>query len=62
LWIRDDGTLEDVKIHESSGDASLDQSALSTVRDHWRFAPARQDGVRVPWQGTKSIWFHIPER
>ena len=32
VWIRDDGTVEDVKIHETSGNASLDESALSTVR------------------------------
>lgn len=62
LWIRDDGTLQDVKIHESSGDASLDKSAIITVRDRWRFAPAQQNGVPVPWEGTAAIWFHLPER
>ena len=59
VWIRDSGTVQDVKIHESSGDASLDQSALNTVRDYWRFVAARQDGVSVPCQALVPIRFRI---
>ena len=61
VWIRDDGTVEDVKIHESSGDASLDESALSTVRDRWRFVPARKNGVSVSCQALLPIRFRLRE-
>jgi protein TonB len=61
VWIRDDGTVEDVKIHQSSGDESLDQSALSTVRDRWRFVPARRNGVDVSCQALLPIRFRIHE-
>lgn len=57
VWIRDDGSVEKVKLHTSSGDASLDQSALSTVRERWLFQPARQDGFAVPCEVLVPIRF-----
>ena len=54
-----DGAIQAVKIHQSSGDASLDESALNTVRDRWQFAPAHQNGFSVPWEGLLPIRFRL---
>jgi periplasmic protein TonB len=59
VWIRDDGAVQAVRIHRSSGDALLDESALSTVRDRWQFVPARRNGVNVPWDGLLPIRFRL---
>ena len=58
--IRRDGTVEDVRVEQSSGDKSLDNAALSTVRQHWRFMPAQENGVEVACQRTLPIRFRIP--
>ena len=59
VWIRDDGTVENAKVDQSSGDDSLDQSALHTVRDGWRFVPARRNGASVSSQVLLPIRFRI---
>src|SRR5262249_44719750 len=50
------GRVTDVRVHESSGVESLDQSALTTVRG-WLFTPARRGGVPVPYEFLKPIEF-----
>jgi protein TonB len=57
VWILDDGGVQDVKVYRSSGDESLDRSALSTVRDRWRFAPGRRGGFAVPCEVILPIRF-----
>ncbi len=44
VLVGEDGRPQDASISTSSGDAGLDQSALDAVR-HWRFEPAKRDGV-----------------
>ena len=57
VQVREDGSVAGVQLHESSGDASLDESALSTVRDTWRFAPGRRGAVAVPCEVLVPIRF-----
>jgi protein TonB len=56
VQVRVDGTVAEVQIAQSSGSALLDDSALQTVRDSWRFIPARLDGVPV------ESWVEVPIR
>jgi len=48
-----DGHASAVRLQHSSGHAALDDSALTTVRDRWRFVPARVGGVAV--EGTVQV-------
>ena len=57
--IRDDGTVQDVKVHQSSGDKSLDESALLTVREKWQFTPAQENGISVPCEALLPIRFTL---
>jgi len=52
-----DGSVARIEIADSSGFADLDQSALETVRERWRFVPAkRSDGRAV------ESWVLVPIR
>jgi protein TonB len=52
-----DGSVERIEIADSSGYDDLDQSALDTVRERWRFVPAkRSDGRPV------ESWVLVPIR
>ena len=53
--VRADGRIGAVRVKRSSGYASLDDSALETVRV-WRFEPARRMGAAV------DAWVEIPIR
>jgi periplasmic protein TonB len=53
--VRADGRIGAVRVKRSSGYASLDNSALETVRV-WRFEPARRMGAAV------DAWVEIPIR
>jgi TonB family protein len=46
MTVTEKGEPKDVRILESAG-AILDEAVLGPLR-HWRFQPARQDGVAVP--------------
>ena len=59
VWIRDDGTVQNVKVHQSSGDKSLDESALLTVREKWQFTPAQENGISVPCEALLPIRFTL---
>jgi TonB family protein len=52
-----DGSVEAASLHRSSGDSTLDDSALSTVRRSWRFHPATQDGMAIPYEALLRIRF-----
>jgi len=54
-----DGHAADVRIARSSGYPALDESALATVRDRWRFVPARREGVPVESRVTVPIRFKL---
>jgi protein TonB len=61
VLVAPDGHAADVRIARSSGFAALDDSALTTVRDHWRFIPARRDGEPVASRVTVPIRFRLEE-
>src|SRR3546814_11284580 len=48
-----EGTVQELKLAESSGHSRLDKAALSAVRK-WRFAPAKQAGKPV------AAWVNVP--
>jgi periplasmic protein TonB len=56
VFVREDGRVGEVAVSQSSGFKLLDQSALKTVRDRWRFLPARLDGEPV------ESWVEVPIR
>ena len=55
------GMCGDVKIHQSSGHAMLDNAALQAVRT-WRFMPARQAGQLVDKRFMIPINFSLKEQ
>ncbi len=56
VLVRENGEVEKVAVSQSSGFRLLDESALKTVRDRWRFLPARLDGKPV------ESWVEVPIR
>jgi protein TonB len=54
VHVRADGSVAEVTVAQSSGFSQLDDAALKTVRDSWRFIPARLDGVPV------ESWVEVP--
>lgn len=56
VHVRADGSVAEAEIKQSSGATLLDDSALRTVRESWRFVPARLDGVPV------ESWVEVPIR
>jgi TonB family protein len=54
-----DGRVEEARIQQSSGTPLLDESALSTVRQYWRFEPATRGGVAVSYEAILPIRFTI---
>ena len=54
-----DGRAREVRVLRSSGHAMLDEAAVSTVRTHWRFIPARRDGVAVESRAEVPIRFRL---
>ena len=56
VQVREDGSVAAVELAHSSGFAVLDDSATRTVRESWRFLPARIDGSPV------ASWVEVPIR
>jgi len=56
-----DGHAAEVRVLHSSGFTPLDDSALTTVRERWRFIPARRDGVPVESSVTVPIRFRLAD-
>ncbi|MEW6297266.1 MAG: energy transducer TonB [Thermodesulfobacteriota bacterium] len=56
VHVRADGSVAEVEIGQSSGFLLLDKSAVQTVRESWRFIPARLDGVPI------ESWVEVPIR
>ena len=59
VLVAPDGHAADVRVARSSGHPALDESALTTVRERWRFVPARRDGVPVESRVTVPIRFRL---
>ncbi|MEW6296362.1 MAG: energy transducer TonB, partial [Thermodesulfobacteriota bacterium] len=56
VLVQANGTVGEVTVSQSSGFSVLDESALKTVRERWRFVPARLDGRPV------ASWVEVPIR
>lgn len=54
VLIGPDGRAQDARIQQSSGYARLDQVALETARDRWRYVPGTRGGV------PEAMWFNVP--
>lgn len=54
VLIGPDGRAQDARIHKSSGYERLDQTALETARDRWRYRPGTRNGV------PEAMWFNVP--
>lgn len=54
-----DGSVSEVLVHRSSGVPVLDAVALETVRQKWRFAPARRGNTPVASEAILPIRFVI---
>ena len=57
--VDENGAVRSANVETSSGDASLDQSALTTVRDRWHFEPAHRDGAAVECEVLVPIRFRL---
>lgn len=54
ILVNPDGSVERLKLAQSSGYERLDQSAMNIVQSSWKFEPARQDGNPV------AAWVIVP--
>lgn len=59
--VKPDGRAGDVRIRRSSGHPMLDESALSTVRDRWKFIPAKRNGAPIEATVTFPIRFQLDQ-
>jgi periplasmic protein TonB len=59
VLVRPDGSPAEVRVRTSSGSALLDDSAVETVRSHWRFIPARRGNVPVESRVSFPIRFKL---
>ena len=59
VLVAPDGHAADVRLARSSGHQPLDDSAVRTVRERWRFIPARRDGTAVESRVTVPIRFRL---
>jgi len=57
--VEEEGGVRSAIVETSSGDASLDLSALTTVRDRWHFEPARRNGMPVECEVLVPIRFRM---
>ena len=53
VYVQVDGTVGDIRLHQSSGFGRLDESAMRAVRQ-WHFKPARQAGKQI------AVWYVQP--
>jgi len=59
VLVAPDGHAVDVRIRRSSGFAPLDEVAVKTVRERWRFVPARQGTQPIESRVTVPIVFRL---
>ena len=53
------GSVTAVRLEQSSGHRALDQQAMTTVRERWKFKPAVENGKRVPAEISLPIRFQL---
>jgi protein TonB len=59
VMVSKDGLPTSVQISQSSGHFRLDNAAVQTVKDLWRFTPGTRAGVPVDMEALVSIRFSI---
>lgn len=59
ITISTDGSVQNVSVAQSSGNADLDQAAVEWVKDHWRYKPATRDGQPVVSQSEAKVVFNL---
>jgi len=59
VLVRPDGSPAEVRVHSSSGSPLLDDSAVETVRSHWRFIPARRGSTPIESRVSFPIRFKL---
>lgn len=58
VTVSDQGEVEHLEIGYSSGNESLDQAAIDSVKQ-WRFIPAYEDGKRCSADAVTTIIFKL---
>jgi protein TonB len=61
VFVEVNGTPSQVLISKSSGYNRLDQAALITVKNRWRFVPGTTDGTPTPSWVVVSLKFELTE-
>ena len=61
IVVTPDGRARDVRVLESSGYAPLDDSAVTTVRQRWRFIPARRGDTAIESRVRVPIRFRLED-
>ena len=54
VLIGPNGRAQEARIQRSSGFERLDEIALETARDRWRYVPGTRNGV------PEAMWFNVP--
>lgn len=60
LSVARDGSISDATVSQSSGAASLDQTAIDWVKAHWRYQPALEQGQTVAVTTIAVVAFARP--
>jgi TonB family protein len=59
--VREDGSIGDAQLASSSGFERLDTAAVQSVRERWRFQPARVNGMPAQaWRGALVAYNLLP--
>jgi len=61
VLVAPDGHATEVRIRRSSGFAQLDDAAAKTVRERWRFVPARRGSTAIESRVTVPIVFRLDD-
>ncbi|MBN8550051.1 MAG: energy transducer TonB [Deltaproteobacteria bacterium] len=61
VQIAKDGSVEAAALAKSSGRQDCDQSALETIRERWRFEPARRNGEPIEWHENIVVVYNLLE-
>jgi len=61
VLVAPDGRAQSVRVTQSSGSPLLDESAVTTVRERWRFIPAQRGGIPVESRIIVPIRFRLDD-
>lgn len=54
-----DGYVQTAQLAQTSGRDDCDRSALDTIRERWRFEPARRDGEPIDWRENVIVVYSL---